>query len=221
MNLKQALFSVIKDKGVFYWTFSLTVYTLLIVYFRVYTSLSTVYHLILLGFPLYVLYKSGKDEIGCRSGNTNQGLFYLGLFSTFVVGGLVFRSQLLGKSLHLASDFSSLALLNIVILAPISEELIHRGYLLPKLSTNTGSPTTGLVLSSAMFSLIHLPKLIFFPNKISFSSAPGFLGNPLYLLFSFFGLGMIFGFVYRETNSVYYPILVHLVINFVLFFLRC
>lgn len=220
MNPNQSIFSVIRDKGFLYWVFSLAIYTLLIVYFKVYTSLSIVYHLTLLGFPLYVLFQSGKDELGCRSGNIKQGLFYLGLFSTFVVGGLVFRSQLLGKSLHLAVDFSSLALLNIVILAPISEELIHRGYLLPKLSTNTGSPTNGLVLSSAMFSLIHLPKLIFFPNKISFSSAPGFLGNPIYILFSFFALGMIFAFVYRETDSVYYPILIHLVINFVLFFLR-
>ncbi|MEG0473704.1 MAG: CPBP family intramembrane glutamic endopeptidase, partial [Solibacillus sp.] len=84
---------------------------------------------------------------------------------------------------------------NICILAPIWEELFFRGILLRRLMIKW-SPQKSIIVSSLLFSLIHV--------------------NPLTVIFAFF-LGCLLGYVYLKTKSIIVPIVVHSFSNFLAF----
>ncbi|MCB9852427.1 MAG: CPBP family intramembrane metalloprotease [Phycisphaerales bacterium] len=87
----------------------------------------------------------------------------------------------------------TLTILNAVVIAPIVEELLFRGILLPALAKWLKSPVTGLLLSSAFFGLIHysVPKTV-----------------PALFVF-----GVILGVTYLKRNSLVAPICVHALFN--------
>ena len=75
----------------------------------------------------------------------------------------------------------------VVFVGPFFEEIIFRGWLYGGLKDEWGD-MPALVLSSALFALIH-------------GDAPG--------LPALFALGMVFGWVYRRSGSLWASILVH------------
>ncbi len=75
----------------------------------------------------------------------------------------------------------------VVFVGPFFEEIIFRGWLYGGLKDDWGD-VPALVLSSALFALIH-------------GDAPG--------LPALFSLGMVFGWVYRRSGSLWASILVH------------
>ena len=78
--------------------------------------------------------------------------------------------------------FSSLGLA-----APIWEEVMFRGFLLPSLARAT-SPAVGVVMTSLLFSLVHFTREGFLPLMV---------------------LGTIFGISYCVTRGLFAPILLH------------
>lgn len=73
------------------------------------------------------------------------------------------------------------------VVAPIWEEVMFRGFLLPSLS-RTLSPTKGIFLTSLLFSLVHFTKEGFLPLMI---------------------LGAIFGFSYCVTRNLFPAVMLH------------
>ena len=90
-------------------------------------------------------------------------------------------------------------LLIVCFIAPIAEELIYRGVLMTTFFKN--SPWYGDVLLSAIiFGCIHI----------------NFVLTPL-AFFIYASGGLILALLYRITKNLYYPILVHILINITAF----
>jgi hypothetical protein len=88
---------------------------------------------------------------------------------------------------------AGVAITSAVILAPIAEELLFRGLLLPALSRWSGSQWIGILASGLMFGLIHMP---LYQNVASL------------MLF-----GVVLGYIYVKSGSLTLAILVHAVFN--------
>ncbi|SRR6056297_410350 len=86
--------------------------------------------------------------------------------------------------------FSFFNILIILILAPVFEELLVRGYILHRI-LYIMTPLKGILLVSAIFSLLH-----------------GFPTMPGAFIFS-----IIVIFVFMKTKSILYPILIHFINN--------
>lgn len=86
-----------------------------------------------------------------------------------------------------------LTILNAVLLAPIVEELLFRGLLLPSLAKWLKSPAMGLAVSSILFGLIHYNVAKTVPALIVF--------------------GVVLGATYLKTRSLVAAILVHALFN--------
>lgn len=93
-----------------------------------------------------------------------------------------------------------LALISIVIIAPIVEEFLFRGALQTYLKRRF-QPKTAIMLASACFGLFH------------FSPEQGF-GN-ISLIVSLFVFGSFLGYVYEKQGSLYASIGLHLAFNFI------
>lgn len=83
-------------------------------------------------------------------------------------------------------------ILSVVVVAPIYEEIIFRGILL-KGMTKKINPTIALVISALFFALVHMN----IPQGVN-----AFL------------LGLVIGFIYLRTGSIYLSIFAHFVNNF-------
>jgi len=79
----------------------------------------------------------------------------------------------------------------VVLVGPVAEEVFFRGYFFRFTSQRAGLPV-GLLLSSAMFAVIHW-------------NASGFL---VYL-----GIGCVFAWVYHRTGRIVAPIVAHATLN--------
>lgn len=79
------------------------------------------------------------------------------------------------------------------VLAPLFEEIVHRGFIFNAISSRFGT-VAGVVISSAIFSAIH--------------------GYPLQGSISVFGFGVISALLYRATGSLGASVLLHSAFNF-------
>ena len=79
------------------------------------------------------------------------------------------------------------------VLAPVFEEIVHRGFIFNALSSRFGT-VAGVLVSSAIFSAIH--------------------GYPLQGSVSVFGFGVISALLYRATGSLGASVLLHSAFNF-------
>lgn len=89
-----------------------------------------------------------------------------------------------------------------VMLAPLYEELLFRRVLFGRL-WQAGWPVLGLVLSSLVFALVH--------------ELPGLNGKPMastvFLILVYAGMGAMFAWVYRRTQTLWAPIAAHILNN--------
>lgn len=90
-----------------------------------------------------------------------------------------------------------LLLISSCIIGPIYEEIIFRYILLNKLK-KFNSPKTSIIISSLIFSILHL--------------------NPTKIFFSFI-LGLILNITYNKTNNIITSIIIHISTNTIALFL--
>ena len=88
----------------------------------------------------------------------------------------------------------TLTIITVAVLAPIGEEIVFRGFAIPGLASRLGA-TTAILITSAVFALIHLP------------------GVGVGILPVTFILGLAFAFVYHKTQSLILAIAVHALHN--------
>ena len=102
-------------------------------------------------------------------------------------------------------NFPLMALCSVVLVPPV-EEILHRGVVFGGLHAK--SPVAAYLLSAALFSFIHVME---------------YLGtaDPIYLLLCFLQYlpaGFLLARLYKETDSIFAPILMHMAINAVALF---
>lgn len=198
-----------------YWALTLILYGIFLALGYNYETFSILYHFALLAFPLSLVFskKETFESLGFRKGDTKQGITWLFFILILLLGGIYLRAFLVHKSVNLVFDYS-LLFISTITLGPLSEEIYHRGLLQTKFERKIGEK--GIFLASGFFALIHVPKLLFAKKYVSFSTPLPFVSNPITTLVSLFLLGMIFGYIYRETKSINYAIAAHIFVNLIL-----
>ena len=104
----------------------------------------------------------------------------------------------------LKENFVLTALCAVVLLPPV-EEILHRGVVFGGLYAK--SPVAAYLVSAALFSIIHVADYLG--------------GDPVLLFLSFLGYlpaGLLLARLYKETDNIYAPILMHMAINAVALF---
>ena len=86
-----------------------------------------------------------------------------------------------------------------VIISPIFEEILYRGLMYNKLK-EISNAFIGVLISSILFALLHIPKY-------------GFGINTFFL----FLVGILLAYCYEKTDNIYVPIFVHSINNFFIF----
>ena len=89
-----------------------------------------------------------------------------------------------------------------VIISPIFEEILYRGLMYNKLK-EISNAFIGVLISSILFALLHIPKYGFGIN-----------------MFFLFLAGILLSYCYEKTNNIYIPILVHSISNFFIFLFK-
>lgn len=117
------------------------------------------------------------------------GLVGHGLADLF---GRIFKTQSVNFLEELILESSIMwRLLIFVVAAPLAEEFLFRKVLIEKVIKY--GEGTAILLSALFFALLH--------------------GN-LYQFFYAFGLGAVFAYVYIKTGKLRYPVILHMIINF-------
>lgn len=88
-------------------------------------------------------------------------------------------------------DSSPLKIIVIVVLAPLLEEFVFRKQIIDRCGRY--GEKTAILLSALTFALFHMN---------------------LYQMFYAFGLGLVFAYVYTRTHRLRYPVIMHMIINF-------
>ena len=109
----------------------------------------------------------------------------------------IYDILILEKSLK--PRFEPFMLIGSVIFGPIFEEILYRGLMYNKLK-EISNAFIGVLISSILFALLHIPKY-------------GFGINTFFL----FLVGILLAYCYEKTDNIYVPILVHSINNFFIF----
>jgi uncharacterized protein len=186
-----------------YWHYDFSGRTFWIVFFYLLQSL------ILLGFIVYMKhkYKWCWTDLGLRKFSVLDafGLIFMAFVSYFAISLLLtLLLQHYGLTLPgFAPQSSYLTLfgnnpwgivsliLTALVIAPLIEEILFRGYLLENLKVNWGTKSA-LFVSAAFFALFHFQLGSFFF---------------LYLL------GLLLGWIYLKSNSIWPCVIFHIVNN--------
>ena len=83
----------------------------------------------------------------------------------------------------------------VIVMAPIAEEIFHRGFLVGAMARRLG-PAGGVVISASIFSALHFD-----------------VGS----LIPFFIIGVVFGVAYVKSRNLWAPISAHFIFNLVAF----
>jgi len=157
---------------------------------------------IVLGF-----YKERLSSLGFTTNKLPKALLYgvVGFIVAFILAGIVgypiqqnFGVDPTQEALSVSAAVPNLlpiVFLSGVIIAPIAEEVVFRGYLY-KAFRDRFKPSYAIVLSAALFSVIHLELL---------AAAPLFV------------IGVVLAYVYEKTGNLMAPITLHVLNNAVAF----
>lgn len=154
---------------------------------------------------LYIKYTLHTNAISYLKMNVNvkKGLIW-GIILSLLLGlsliteAYIFNDALIQFSLSF-DDY-----LNTFIMAGLAEEIVFRGLILQEINKRLIFWKAN-VITSLLFLVIHYPIWIY--NDIIFH-----FGSHIYVFF----IGLLFGFVFKKTGSLWSVILLHAFHNFVL-----
>lgn len=95
---------------------------------------------------------------------------------------------------------------NFIIGSPIAEELLFRGVILQRLDAQMGK-FSSIVLSSLLFLIYHWPRWLI----LDAMTGTEFLSTSAFI----FGIGVLLALLYRRSQSLWSPIVYHILNNFV------
>jgi membrane protease YdiL (CAAX protease family) len=109
--------------------------------------------------------------------------------------GLHPRTHVVLENLNvLPPGWKALAVLSVVVMAPLAEEVFFRGLIQSMVRQYTGRPWLAILVGSAVFALFHIA------------------GEPQAVP-SLFALAVVMGYNYERTGRLYSPILIHATFN--------
>ncbi len=164
--------------------------------------LATFLPLYAVGVPVgvWVMSKApAQQKTGEKFGGKNFFSFLLMCFPLMYAGNLIgtILSMLLSGGgannaiLGYLFNDSPLKILVIVILAPLLEEFVFRKQIIDRLGRY--GEKTAILFSAVSFALFHMN---------------------LFQFFYAFALGLVFAYVYTRTHRLRYPVIMHMIINF-------
>lgn len=121
----------------------------------------------------------------------------------FVLCFFLFNTVVLNNGINLHINFHDW--LNTVLLVGITEEIVFRGFILRKL-TETFKFWLANVMTAILFVSIHFP-IWLYRGLFEF---PAILGS----CFTAFILGLLFGYIYKKSKSLWSVIIIHSLYNF-------
>lgn len=154
-------------------------------------------------------FKLSKDALGLRKGNLSLSVYILlGVVAAVIYFLLVQLTPFRYSSVpfDLKNSYSPLHLILLplsisgfatVILTPVSEEIMIRGFMYGYFRKKIGM-VFGLFLQSLIFSLLHF----------------NYAGNASIVVIHAFIIGLILGFLYEKTGSLYPSMICHGMINY-------
>jgi membrane protease YdiL (CAAX protease family) len=138
-----------------------------------------------------------RDKFGILT-NSKQG-FLTGTVVSFIWTIVHFSHQFqLPLTIH--------AWLNVIILSPVAEELLFRRVALNYAITKS-SASKSIIASAIVFAFIHLPWWLISGEKTGYEIVQ--------LLVVMFFYGLVFGFLYLRTKSLWSSLIPHSVNNFI------
>lgn len=154
-------------------------------------------------FLVKIVEKSDPSSfLGLRN-NIKKGLIWTGWVSIiFISYFVVVNVIILEKNLNFQIGFNQW--LNTVLLVGITEEIVFRGFLLRKF-VDSYRFWIANTITSLLFVSIHFP-IWFYKGLFEF---PNILGS----IISVFVLSIVFGFVYKKSNSLWSVIIIHSLYN--------
>lgn len=144
------------------------------------------------------------DRRGLAIGSVVSLLFFVAIFT--------FEKFTSGRTLApllQASPTAWLATLAQVFFSPIVEETLFRGFVLPQLAARMGFWKANL-LQALLFTAMHWPNWIWVNGL-----GPGILSSSI----SVFAIAVLLGWLLQRTNSIWPPVVVHIVNNFLVSFM--
>ena len=135
--------------------------------------------------------------------NVKNGLLW-GIFLSLLLGAFLILEAYLfnGVSFHFSLSFDDY--LNTLLMAGLAEETVFRWVILPVFYKFMTFLKANLI-TALLFLVIHYPIWIY--NDIIFQS-----GSHIYV----FIIGLLFGFVYKKTGSLWSVIILHAFHNYIL-----
>ncbi|WP_163582851.1 CPBP family intramembrane glutamic endopeptidase [Gracilibacillus saliphilus] len=134
--------------------------------------------------------------------NFKKGLKWVGWLSLVFIFYLIFNLTVLKNDFDFQMGFNEW--LNTILLVGITEEIVFRGFLLRKLMDSYKFWIANTI-TALLFVSIHFP-IWFYKGLFEF---PYILGSIL----TAFVLGILFGFVYKKSNSLWSVIIIHSLYN--------
>ena len=168
-------------------------------------TIRSVIKIIIWGIPLFFICRSTKFLIFKKDNSPldfriiTKSIIFTSLFLLLYVLGL---NQVLNYSI--STSISIWFILNGVIIAPIIEEIVFRGYLLQKLQNNFTFWKANII-QSFLFVCIHFPQWFARGREITIFSCSWVL------LF-----GILLGFLKRKTKWLWTCIIIHSIGNILL-----
>ena len=167
---------------------------------------SAVIKIVIWVIPVMVIVKMVEKDnplsyLGLRY-NFKKGLKWVGWVSFIFIFYLIFNLTVLKNDINIQIGFNKW--LNTILLVGITEEIVFRGFLLRKLM-DAFKFWIANVLTALLFVSIHFP-IWFYRGLFEF---PYILGSILTALV----LGIIFGFIYKKSNSLWSVIIIHSLYN--------
>ena len=162
--------------------------------------------LLMLFLPLFWIRKKfglSKEALGLRGRKINKPYVILGLAIAAAIMGRYFIKHGYGAILSIMNSmqFTDLNLVPLcisgfgtVILAPVSEEIMVRGFVYGYFRKRLGIPL-GLISQALFFGLLHY-------------------GLPVTQIFLIILIGVVYGYLYERTGNIYSSMIWHGAINF-------
>lgn len=133
--------------------------------------------------------------------NVKRGLFWGAVLSLLVGLYFAFETYIINQqSFQFSLSFDDY--LNGILMAGIAEEIVFRGFILREINKKLAFWKANII-TALLFLVIHYP--IWIQNEIIFH-----FGTHIYV----FVLGLLFGFVYKKTGSLWSVIILHALHNF-------
>jgi len=154
---------------------------------------------------IYIKIHLYSDPISYLKMNVNvkEGVFW-GILLSLLLGAVLILEAFLfnGVFFHFSLSFDDY--LNTVLMAGLAEEIVFRGLILQEFNKKLAFWKAN-IMTALLFLVIHYPIWIY--NDFIFQ-----FGSHIYI----FLIGLLFGFVFKKTGSLWTVILLHAFHNYVL-----